>query len=109
MRSARVTHHARVKRQRRRLPLKALPFLMILLIKTSLFIAPVVFCGLYMLDHGTPHVLWEYEYYGSRDYPHYTSCTYLGLYGPEKTNGGSGCPLIKFLESKPVKVSYPEL
>ncbi len=109
MRSPSVTYYARVKRQRGRLPLKALPFLMLLIIKASLFIAPLTFCGLYMLEHGTPHILWEYEYYGSRDNPYYTSCTYLGLFGPEKTNGGSTCPFIKFQRSKPAKASYPEL
>lgn len=109
MRSPRVTYHARVKRQRKRVPPKVLPFLMLLLIKASLFIVPVTFCGLYILEHGTPHILWEYEYYGSRDNPYYTSCTYLGLYGPAKTNGGSNCPLIAFLGSKTAKVSYPEL
>lgn len=84
MRSPRVTYHARVKRQRRRLPLKALPFLMLLIIKSSLFITPVAFCGLYILEHGTPHILWEYEYYGSPDNPQYVSCTYWGLNGFQK-------------------------
>lgn len=97
MRSPRVTYHARVKRQSRRLPLKALPFLMLLLIKAGLFIVPVTFCGLYMLEHGTPHILWEYEYYGSPDNPHITSCTYIG-YNGARSFSENECPFIDFMK-----------
>lgn len=96
MRSPRVTYHARVKRQSRRLPLKVLPFLMLLLIKAGLFIAPVAFCGLYMLEHGTPHILWEYQYYGSPDDPQYVSCTYWGVYGINRIYVNE-CTFLKFL------------
>lgn len=96
MRAPRVTYHARVKRQRRRLPLKALPFLMLVFIKASLFIAPVAFFGLYMFEHGTPHILWEYEYYGSPDDPQYVSCTYWGMGGIKKLNFIE-CSFIKFI------------
>lgn len=95
MRSPRVTYHARVKRQGRRLPLKVLPFLILLLIKASLFLAPFAFCCLYMLEHGTPHILWEYEYYGSTEYPRITSCTYIGFEGT-RTFPASECPFIDF-------------
>ncbi len=97
MRSPRVTYHTRVKRQRKRVPLKALPFLMLLLIKASLFIAPLVFCGLYMLEHGTPHILWEYEYYGSPDDPRYVSCTYWGMYRLKKVQAQE-CMIITFMK-----------
>lgn len=96
MRSPRVTYYARVKRQHRRLPLKALPFLVLLLIKASLFIAPVAFFYLYMLEHGTPHILWEYEYYGSHDNPQYVSCTYWNLYGMRKIEANT-CLIIEFI------------
>ncbi len=96
MRSPRVTYHARVKRQRRRLPLKALPFLILLFIKASLFIAPLTLCGLYMLEHGTPHILWEYEYYGSPDDPQYISCTYWGFNGIQKFVE-TECVIIEFI------------
>lgn len=99
MSSPRVTYHARVKRQRRRLPLKALPFLMLLLIKVSLFIVPLAFCGLYMLEHGTPHILWEYEYYGSADDPQYVSCTYWGVYGQQKIEF-TNCRIIFLIKKR---------
>lgn len=45
---------------------------------------------------GTPHVLFEYSYFGSKD--HMTDCTYLGLHTQTVSAIHGKCPIIRFLK-----------
>ncbi len=96
MRSPRVTYHARLKHPRFRRTPRFWTFALFVILKASLFIAPVALCGLYILWHGTPHVLWEYEYYGPEEHRTIISCEYYGWQGLHKISSAE-CPLIKFI------------
>ena len=59
-----------------------------------------VLAGLFawLNSSGTPHLLFEYTYSGTREAK--TSCTYVGLH-PQVTPAELGnCPLIKFLKEQ---------
>lgn len=95
MPTPRVTYHARVKPPCKRRFAGLLPFVLLYALKASLFVAPLAFCGLYMLQHGTPYILWEYEYYGSETHKTIISCEYYGWQGLQKITSAE-CPFIIF-------------
>ncbi|MGH1404132.1 MAG: hypothetical protein ACRBDL_07800 [Alphaproteobacteria bacterium] len=51
-----------------------------------------------MFENGTPHMLWEYQYYGSPSYPNIMSCTYIGFDGVISFPSNE-CPFIDFLKA----------
>lgn len=96
MRSPRVAYHAPVKKLHKRRFAGLLPFVLLYALKASLFLAPLGFCALYILQYGTPHILWEYEYYGSETHKHIISCEYYGWQGLQQITSAE-CPFIIFI------------
>ncbi len=97
MRKAKVIRYTKPKNLRGRTILYLLPFLIIIFLRLTLVLSPFVIGGYYIYKYGMPHMLWEYEYYGSKEHPHITSCTYIGIYGA-RTFPTSECSIIKFME-----------
>ena len=97
MRKAKVINYTKSKSLRGRTILYILPFLIIFFLRLTLVLSPFVIGGYYIYAYGMPHMLWEYEYYGSKEHPHITSCTYIGIYGM-RTFSENTCPFIKFLK-----------
>tara|TARA_R110001592_G_scaffold16881_1_gene71330 strand:- start:4351 stop:4566 length:216 start_codon:yes stop_codon:yes gene_type:complete len=65
-------------------------------LKIALISTPFLLAASFIYANGTPHILWEYEYYGSREHPRITSCTYFGIYGMHSFSANE-CPFIDFI------------
>ena len=63
------------------------------------FIWVFVLAGIagFLYLRGTPHILFEYSYFGSKD--HKTDCTYTGLHPQTVGASGGKCPIIRFLKA----------
>ena len=97
MRKAKVISYTKPKSLRGRSILYLLPFLIIISLRLALVLTPFVIGGYYIYQYGIPHMLWEYEYYGSKEHPHITSCTYIGIYGAH-TFPAEKCPIIQLMK-----------
>jgi type IV secretion system protein VirD4 len=91
-----VTYYRRMKPRR---DLSRLPMALIWLYRSLILLAPIVACWWMLETYGTPHVLWEYTYRGSRVNPIKTSCTYWSIEG-YKTRLGDDCPFLEFIKEE---------
>lgn len=97
MRKAKVIGFTKPKKYRGRIALRLLPFIILILLRATVAISPLVLGGYYIYLHGMPYMLWEYKYYGSKEYPHITSCTYIG-YDGALSFPANECPFIDFMK-----------
>ncbi len=89
-----VTYFRRIRHKR---DWSHLPFAIIHIFRALLWIAPVLALGWAVVTYGTPHLLGEYTYYGSRTNPVMERCTYWGING-RKIQHVPDCPFIKFMD-----------
>lgn len=99
MRNARVIHFRPERKRKKRFLLRKAPLLLLNLIRVGIVIVPLVLASSYMLQHGTPHFLWEYTYYEVGGQKQMTSCTYLGIHGV-KSGRSMACPWIEFFQEE---------
>lgn len=97
MRQAKVIYCKKPKKRRVYKRTRLLPFLVLIFLRLGLILTPIIYAWFYMVEHGTPHMLWEYEYYGSPGHPNITSCTYIGFNGVISFPAHE-CPLIDFMK-----------
>ncbi len=97
MRQAKVIYCRKPKKRRVYKRKSLLPFLVLILLRLGLILTPIICAGLYIFEHGTPHMLWEYQYYGSPSYPNITSCTYISFNGVISFPANE-CPFIDFMK-----------
>lgn len=95
MRQAKVIYCRKPKKRRVYKRKSLLPFMVLILLRLSLILTPIIYAGLYIFEQGTPHMLWEYQYYGSPSHPNITSCTYIGFNGVISFSANE-CPFIDF-------------
>lgn len=97
MRQAKVIYCRKPNKRRVYKRKSLLPFFVLILLRLSLILAPIIYAGLYIFEHGTPHMLWEYQYYGSSSHPNIISCTYIGFNGATSFPANE-CPFIDFMK-----------
>lgn len=97
MKQAKVIYCRKPKKRRAYKRKSLLPFFVLILLRLGLILTPIIYAGLYMFGHGTPHMLWEYQYYGSLSHPNITSCTYIG-FGGVISFPSNECPFIDFMK-----------
>lgn len=98
MRQAKVIYCRKPKKRRVYKRKSLLPFFVLILLRLGLILTPIIYVGLYIFEHGTPHILWEYQYYGSSENPQYVSCTYWGIY-EAKIVSINACPIFLFTKT----------
>ncbi len=98
MRKAKVIGYKKPKRVRGQIVMRFMPFILIILLRSTIAISPLVFGAYYIYVNGMPYMLWEYRYRGSKEYPVITSCTYVG-YDGMRSFPANECPFIDFLKS----------
>lgn len=68
-------------------------------LKNLIWIGVVAGCALILNIFGTPHVLFEYRYTGSKD--HKTDCTYVGLNSQTVSARDGECAIVTLLRHQP--------
>lgn len=89
-----VTYFRRIRHKRN---WSGLPFVLIHTFRAMLWMAPIAALGWAVMTYGSPYVLYEYEYYGSRKSPIMQRCTYWGIEG-RRVHPGPACPFIQFMD-----------
>ena len=97
MRKAKVINYTKPKKYRERIALKLLPFIILIFLKMAITISPIIIGAYYINIYGMPYMLWEYTYFGSKEHPHITSCTYIG-YDGVRSFPENKCPFIDFMK-----------
>lgn len=93
-----VTARSNVKPKRNWARIKVPGLLRMVSPFSFLWIPLVLGCLLTFSVKGTPHILFEYSYSGSKNFK--TSCTYVGLH-PQRMNPiGNDCPIFRLLQAK---------
>lgn len=59
---------------------------------------PLILIVFFFLSPIGPHLLWEYEYLGSREFR--VNCTYIGSRGLIDPGYVEGCPYIAWLDAR---------
>lgn len=99
MRKAKVIGYTKPKKYRGRIVLRLLPFIILIFLKMAITISPILIIAYYINIYGMPYMLWEYSYYGSKEHPHITFCTYIG-YDGARSFPANECPFIDFIEDR---------